>query len=1587
MTTDKEFVENIMEQMGRPGMQAVCLHGTLKSLSSAIYANADRFVYELLQNACDAASDTTGGAVSVTLHEDSVLSFCHDGTPFSRDDVHSLCSAGESTKTGEILQIGYKGIGFKSVFGHSSWVAVRSGNFSFRFDREHWKGEQIPWQVVPIWTDAESIPGPALAGDLTGIVLRLDNGAAVTDILTKMTEHPEFVLFLSALKSLRIEAGGIVRTISKHPADDILEIRVDGECMCRYLIREYQRDVSPEVRSALELDHDIPKKMKGISIVPICFALPIGADGKPLGGKQPLYSYFPMNVRIGLELLVNSLFHTIASRETFSQDHPLNKFIICESAVCMTEWLAEMALNPDRRADMLVAVPDEVLAQSSLAKTFDTALRAAFSATPCLPDASGSQLLLVGAGVHDSAGLLAAIGANSFVTPDGIARQRIHASLRSIDRLHRFGVKQATVADLPRIVTQFSEPLKVAETNLALALQLQSHVKSLDTIKRTRWLLSSDGRLLFPGELFWPPEDPGAADSLPEDLPQLNALLIHAAEGNPAFKSWLTQTIGVAFVEPAAIVRSFLLPRLKAGPLPEGQSLPWLRIAFRAHQAKGLEKAEYLQLGALQVNTRDGAGKPAKDCWLGLPYFNDKGWDSLTRNQPIFYFVADEYAEYGGGCNAWREFFESIGTPPVRDCVKIRLLALLNKGNTPPEERREFWTVAAFKAYSDGALEKTAYPSLGGLPLATKRGGLKPAKKCWLGQPYATEINWENLLGGRPDFDFVGESYPQLEGSPGEWGRFFRDIGVIDDIEFVAAGDLTRKQLSNPGYLALIDAEGNIAPAEMQWPHRHKIEGLYGINIQLAACKDERGGYQLGERFVKKALSSAKVLPVKYTADRHWYPVPSYIRFLLRKFSVWPGNDKKCHLASELIIESPENRDILGDDIPSIDAENLGISPKILVEYGCKRAPDTKQCLWLLNTVAERGDVGAASKERIRRIYRRLENIRISPQRLDVEAVKAWAAGAAILSAADTFCNPSMLFIAADAELLPLYGREEYAFGGDLTPNEAFRLLIELGVTPAGTSEIDIVTSHEHAAPELLNILRDRRHLLALLAIGPQATPEALAGSEVVSFLELLQCFRVESYELHQAGTDRTKAGSTLSYLRAGTKQLYFMGSEKDLQVVYAIAQELARVLRRPELAQGIDLMLRLSVQEGRNWLARERYDISVLPAVNPLPAAVVPEIKPPVPIPAPAPKSSLATDFGEPAVYLPELRELCSADRYCATQDPAVTRDFAARLLAALGEQKSTWAGYIYHFTHVENLISVLKDRAIKSRARTGSFSDSAGQSLIAHTSDAVKGFARFYFRPLTPTQWHNECLGRSHGSIRALCPVPVFIRLPVGEVLARAGSRCAVSNGNMASPSSHFGNHPDFLDHFDAINVHAKYCEIPWLRFMAASQQEFLVRDELSLAGLPLTLICRNNQDLTTLRYLLDLHGIQDFRQAGEQGGNRIVVDPSLYFLGDTPSLEVRAEQGRVAAELKNGHLLGGTLRLRAKAPDSERSSQEVSSILAPGGVAPPLDISFDRRLGMTGFPEAEVTIHYEEAGTQWLVYGGIIDRTPAPVPPSSP
>ena len=130
--------------------QATNQASSLDALSTDLYTDSKRFIYELLQNADDSPEEGSTVKVWIKTFGD-VLVVAHSGQAFDERDVQGLCNVNNGTKKTDASKTGYKGIGFKSVFGQSKNVTVYTNNEYFRFDSSfpfiwRWGENKVDWE-------------------------------------------------------------------------------------------------------------------------------------------------------------------------------------------------------------------------------------------------------------------------------------------------------------------------------------------------------------------------------------------------------------------------------------------------------------------------------------------------------------------------------------------------------------------------------------------------------------------------------------------------------------------------------------------------------------------------------------------------------------------------------------------------------------------------------------------------------------------------------------------------------------------------------------------------------------------------------------------------------------------------------------------------------------------------------------------------------------------------------------------------------------------------------------------------------------------------------------------------------------------------------------------------------------------------------------------------------------------------------------------------------------------------------------------------------------------------------------------------
>lgn len=185
-------------------------------------------------------------------------------------------------------------------------------------------------------------------------------------------------------------------------------------------------------------------------------------------------------------------------------------------------------------------------------------------------------------------------------------------------------------------------------------------------------------------------------------------------------------------------------------------------------------------------------------------------------------------------------------------------------------------------------------------------------------------------------------------------------------------------------------------------------------------------------------------------------------------------------------------------------------------------------------------------------------------------------------------------------------------------------------------------------------------------------------------------------------------------------------------------------------------------------------------------------------------------------------------------------------------------WPKFAYHHTDVSNAVNILSTGFLYSRDNAKKMglmiNDNASRQVIDMTNISVLSNVRFYFRPLTPTQYYNE--GYKHPALRydndskANIPVPVFFLFDLAKLLSLKGVK--FSERRQAGSGSELYEGVDAFSKLDFKKIYS----IGFDNFEENKpyrHAEILHPDSMRIDSCIDTILCRNSVERMTLLNLL--------------------------------------------------------------------------------------------------------------------------------------
>lgn len=997
------------------------LANSLELLSSGIYTEEERFIFELLQNAVDAYDDVSKDHLKIRIGiYDHYLVFMHNGQPFTSRDIEGICSVGNGNKSKDIRKIGYKGIGFKSVFMHSDLVYIKSEDTIFRFDKKYWdvpehlpyknshsdsgREYKMPWQIIPIYT--EILPYDIDTEDYSVCTfINTDNTSSLFSKIETLLSDCQFLLFLRNSnisielykKSELVKSVGKLTTKVQQISCDAYQSEVvlflNDKQVSKWLVYKNENvEVPISIRNIIRTDSKTPSKLQDAETYDVSFAILLSGEGEFMCLKQSvLYTYLPTSCHFGLPFLVNANFMTDAGRQQLVTDSEWNKMIIRSIPSLFLNWIATLS---DSHKEYVHILPSLTNSYKVLGETFTESLRQAIKNIAFIPSLNAPQeKVKVSESVIDCISLHEALTPNRFSAflKTQYSASRASYKLVSDDNysiLEGYGVqtiKQNLFVKLLSDSEKFLHDLSIPEcTKLCIWINRSEFLKdqqSLLFLSKSTFLLDEDDTLSVPTNLFFPSkykeenELAATAKFISEEL-----LVSLEKEG---LKDWLSQ-LGIQELSNLSLVENVLC---KDGYINKDNAIEVLQFIFDVDKEENIfDNVPEKSLKRLKILTSKGNLKTASELYLDQSYESSLIINFECKADA---FVSHSYIREHDEAFDWLVFFKNLG---ASDCIKI-------KSVTYGQDSKEYWNLSNYIEY---------------------------AKK-----------NEYNV---------------------GSWGTKFYFSPQYIDVKFIPLLDINAPDF-NIAKLVWNKVLGSDISLR---PESDCIVGLFGFwtgqTVSLCKGRNNRNDNYLGK---------------------------NYLPWVLEKFKVLPATDESLYRVQDLYENTKENIELWGAYRPILDVQcRIDSSWREYLPFkkGCI-LDDCLVVLRQIWKETDEGK-SKENVDRISLLYRYICDNFDLESNTNMRAISRWGKVNKILSADKKFVSPSdLVMVSDDLEKLDI-ANQIYRGRHIGNRNNRFAALMQaMGVSFINTFEIQF-SGKSHENTEFKESITNKKHFLALLSAG-----------------------------------------------------------------------------------------------------------------------------------------------------------------------------------------------------------------------------------------------------------------------------------------------------------------------------------------------------------------------------------------------------------------------------------------------------------------------------------------------------------------------
>lgn len=848
----KSFINNLIKKEEATYLRSSSIAGklsrSLDSLLNEINKKPDTFVFELIQNADDypnANKDNT--EVNFTITKDHLV-FSHNGVEFSKENVIAISDIGSDDKKNKEDKIGFKGMGFKSIFKFSNHVWIKSGIFSFKFDENYYGREEflngeknlnycshsMPWQVLPIWNspmfDLLELKEQNLLKSPVCIFIRpngldtLDRIAKLLDIekmfLETFKNEDRILLFLRNVKKLEFygKKSNFTTILNKE----------------KWSVSKLKKlEIPTEIRERINLqsksDVRIPKKYGIISSTEITFATKKDNTEIEKTDDAKIFAYLPTDWNLGFNFLVNGNFIPDGSREELFDDIEWNLYLMEEAGRLFIQWISSMVTELGNSSPYKI-LPDlnSIISHENNDKKlkflerFKVGMQNGILETPFVLD-SNEKLSLLDKIIIDKTGVSNIIGESVFKKQFKITKKILQKDIENKSWFvkHLEGKNGGIFAwdTLKENIADLTSILKDPNTNVKF-INFLIEAERMDYFKDVEFVLTANGDLERPSNVYINVSEDDLSFVSKLDIQQLNAKVKEGLteftyekhfenyKGSQFIKDKIIDEIDcinemVTTIEESKELFNHLFKYFNDFDSNDFNSLKSLNIYNQEQESNRIKDEDFYIYNQTLQKLIDDNCFPYNHFQVVSNQYPEATYTLLQKLNVRMYqpveFIQHEICQYVDKIN------EHLN--PLDDDIKLKATQhLIELIITHKLEFSENVTKYIFNSYKE-------------LKVVTKDNEFSPVSRCFLSNEYTGNKEIEDLMEDFPEksISFISPTYLKLSIDKKEWKKTLQALKCSDDhLSFI------KKELLPS--LHLLDENQIINATKLIFRHQNRLE-------------------------------------------------------------------------------------------------------------------------------------------------------------------------------------------------------------------------------------------------------------------------------------------------------------------------------------------------------------------------------------------------------------------------------------------------------------------------------------------------------------------------------------------------------------------------------------------------------------------------------------------------------------------------------------------------------------------------------------------------------------------------------------------